>query len=82
MIFRSKQHITKSNGFSLPLSRGFGHPHVEVLVSQWIADEKRSDLFVKLRICHVLSSYSSASADTHASFADAVNVAALGWRFG
>src|SRR5215813_3679344 len=27
MNFRSKQYITKSNGFSLPLSRMLGHPH-------------------------------------------------------
>jgi hypothetical protein len=31
MNFRSKQYITKSNGFSLPLSRVWGHPHIEVL---------------------------------------------------
>jgi hypothetical protein len=31
MNFRSKKHITKSNGFSLPLSRALGHPHIEVL---------------------------------------------------
>jgi len=31
MSFRSKQYITKSNGFSLPLSRVLGHPHIVVL---------------------------------------------------
>jgi hypothetical protein len=31
MNFRSEQYITKSNGFSLPLSGVLGHPHIVVL---------------------------------------------------
>ncbi len=31
MNFRSQQYITKSNGFSLPLSRVWGHTHIVVL---------------------------------------------------
>jgi hypothetical protein len=50
MNIRSEQYITKSNGFSLPLSRMLGHPHIEVL---------------------------RFAADTQASFADLVNVAAF-----
>jgi hypothetical protein len=41
-----------------------------------IDDETCRDLLVKLQMCQVVSSYSPASADTQASIADAVNVAA------
>src|SRR4030095_13954120 len=37
MSFRSKQNITKSNGFSLPPSRVLGHPHVELLEQSRLA---------------------------------------------
>src|SRR5215475_3697647 len=42
MNFRSEKHITKSNGFSLPLSRVLGHPHIVVLrfadAAPWLKD--------------------------------------------
>ena len=46
MNFRSKQDITKSNGFSLPLSRVLGHPPIVVLrftyaATSLVGDQRR-----------------------------------------